>query len=119
MPTEDHFVAARSFIPNALFHFINILPDTNEKITKNTSVIEKEADSKAEEILKVNEIIEFSKPFENYFTDNNLRDISDKLKVEPSLILGILQYHKMVEYRKLSRYKKKVKELFPDKVMMG
>ncbi len=87
--------------------------------SKNSSVIEKEADSKAEEILKVNEIIGFSKPFENYFTDNNLRDISDKLRVEPSLILGVLQYHGLVDYRKLSRYKKKVKELFPENVMMG
>ena len=87
--------------------------------SKNTSVIEKEADSKAEEILKVKDIIEYSKPFRNYFTDNNLRDISDKLKVEPSLILGILQYHGLVDYRKLSRYKRKVREMFPENVMMG
>lgn len=87
--------------------------------SKNISEIEKEADSKAEEILKVKDVIEYSKPFIKYFTDKNLRDISDKLRIEPSLILGILQYHKMVDYRKLSRYKKKVKELFPDKVMMG
>lgn len=87
--------------------------------SKNTSVIEKEADSKAEEILKVKDIIQYSEPFKNYFTDKNLRDISDKLRIEPSLILGILQYHKMVDYRKLNRYKKKVRDLFLDKVMMG
>ncbi|MEA1911167.1 MAG: ImmA/IrrE family metallo-endopeptidase, partial [Spirochaetota bacterium] len=87
--------------------------------SNNVSPLEKEADSKAEEILKVNDVIEYSKPFKNYFTDKNLRDISEKLRIEPSLILGILQYYKMIDYRKLSRYKKKVKVLFPAKVVMG
>ncbi len=88
---------------------------------KDTSIskIEKEADSKAEEILKVKEIIELSKPFINYFTDATLLNISNKLKIEVSVILGILQHNGYVEYKKLSRYKKKVKDLFPQNILVG
>lgn len=87
--------------------------------TTETNQIEKEADKKSEEILKVKEIIKYSEPYVHYFSEVILREIADKLNIDAALILGILQYHKLIDYRKLARYKKKVLELFPEEVVMG
>lgn len=87
--------------------------------TKQAGTIEQEADLLAEEILRVDEIIHLSSPFLKYFSDQNLREISEELHMDPSLVLGILQYHGYVDYRKLNKYKRKVKGVFPREIMMG
>jgi hypothetical protein len=87
--------------------------------TKQAGTIEQEADSLAEKILRVNDIIRLSSPFIKYFSDQNLREISEELRMDSSLVLGILQYHGYVDYRKLNKYKRKVKGFFPREIVMG
>ena len=78
-----------------------------------------EADETAEEILRVKEIEFEARPFVKYFSEDKLNSISNKLHIEQSVILGVLQYKKMVDYRKLNKYKKKVVEQFPQNIMFG
>ncbi len=85
----------------------------------NTSKIEKEADSAAEKMLKIKEILRLATPYRKYLSEVNLRNISRQLNIEISVILGILQHYKFVDYRKLNKFKTKVMPLFPAEVMMG
>lgn len=80
---------------------------------------EQEADKKAEEILRVDEIISEAKQYTNYFSEAKFNSIAEKLKIEQSVILGILQHNGLVDYRKLNKYKKKVVELFPKEILLG
>ena len=80
---------------------------------------EKEADQKAEEILRVEEIVTNSLPYTKYFSEIKLNLIAERLHVEQSVILGILQHKGLVEYRKLNKYKRKVIELIPGEIVFG
>lgn len=81
--------------------------------------LEKQADEKAEDILKVNEIIKESLQYIRYFSEEKLNNLSIKLNIEQSVILGVLQYKGYVGYRRLNKYKTKVKYLFPTEVNFG
>ncbi|MDH5716604.1 MAG: HigA family addiction module antitoxin [Spirochaetia bacterium] len=93
--------------------FLDNLDETAE------NKIEKEADSLASEWLKTKQILKLAKPYENYLSEHRLNEISQKVSVETSLVLGILQYHDMVDYRKLTKYKKPVKPLIPKEYIKG
>lgn len=80
---------------------------------------EKEADAKAEEMLRVGEIFQKAQPYLNYFSEIKLKEIADELQIEESVILGVLQYKGHVDYRKLNKYKKKVLPLIPKELVMG
>lgn len=84
-----------------------------------TSEQEKEADIKAEEILRVDEILTESQQYTNYLSEVKLNTIADKLRIEQSVILGVLQHKGLVDYRKLNKFKKKVVELFPEEIVFG
>ena len=81
--------------------------------------IEIEADKKAEDILRVEEIINEVQPYIKYFSEIKLNSIAEKLKIEQSVILGVLQHKKLIDYRKLNKYKRKVVELFQKDVVIG
>lgn len=109
-------------IAHVILHLLEIkkrcfLDDLKEGEAESTQ--EKMADTKAEEMLRVKEIVAEAKPYLNYFSEEKLISISEKLHIELSLILGVLQYKKLVDYRKLNKYKKKVVELFPKKIVFG
>ncbi|MDC7219445.1 MAG: helix-turn-helix domain-containing protein [Spirochaetales bacterium] len=96
-------------------YFIDDLKDGD-----NTATEEKEADEKAEEMLRVNEILNLSQPRTKYFSEAKLKTISEKLKIEESLVLGILQFLRIIDYRSaLNKLKKKVKDMFPDDLIIG
>jgi HTH-type transcriptional regulator / antitoxin HigA len=84
-----------------------------------TSEQEKEADQKAEKILRVEEILTISQPYTKYFSEEKLKFIAKKLQIEQSVIVGVLQHKGLVDYRKLNRYKTKVVELFPKRLVLG
>lgn len=80
---------------------------------------EKEADQKAEEILRVTEIVTEATPYAKYLSEAKLNSIAEKLRIEQSVILGVLQHKGLVEYRKLHAYKRNVVELFPRELVFG
>ena len=112
-------------LSHEIAHVIRHLPKSAAKCflddldTKKSTDIEKDADEYTEQILRVDEIMRLAAPHFHYFSNQNLIDISTTLKIEPSLVLGILQYHGYVEYRKLNTHKRKVKELIPAKYLKG
>ena len=87
--------------------------------SENTTKKEKEADAEAEKMLHIREILKSVELNSKYVSELNLRKISGQLDIEISVILGILQHHGIVDYRKLNKFKTKVKPLFPSEVMMG
>ncbi len=109
-------------IAHLLLHFEKstdgfFLDDVTEKEKK--SQLEREADEKAESILNVRKILELATPYRNYLSEVKLKEMAAQLSIEISLLLGILQFHGYVDYRKLNRYKKPVKELFPPSLIFG
>jgi HTH-type transcriptional regulator/antitoxin HigA len=83
------------------------------------SAEEQEADSAAEEFLKAEQIISSAKPFAGYLSRSRLQTISDELGIGTAVIVGILQHHKMVDYRKLNSYKEAVLERIPAEFIVG
>ena len=80
---------------------------------------EKEADIKAEELIRSSEIIHAAEPYARYLSEKRLQILSEELKIAPSVILGVLQHKGVVDYRKLGKYKVKVESLFPENVILG
>src|SRR5690606_36883300 len=93
------------------------LDDLHEGEAKD--VREQQADREAEKYLRVAEILESSRPFVSYFSESKLEELSRVLSIEKSVILGVLQHKGMVEYRKLSKFKRKVLPLIPKEVNFG
>lgn len=94
--------------------FIDDLQEREERTPQ-----EKEADSKAEEMLRVEEIIAASAPYTNYLSSARLKAISRELGIDVAVILGVLQHKGLVEYRTLNRHKTKVLEQFPQGTVKG
>ncbi|GAB6088501.1 HigA family addiction module antitoxin [Spirochaeta dissipatitropha] len=80
---------------------------------------ENEADVKAEEMLRVGEILQKSQPYLNYFSEVKLKKIAEELQIEESVILWVLHQKGHVDYRKVNKYKKKVLPLIPKELVMG
>jgi HTH-type transcriptional regulator/antitoxin HigA len=108
-------------IAHLLLHFKQsiegiFLDDLMDKTERST--LEQEADAKAEEILRVKQILASVEPFRNYISEAKLVQIASEIGIEVSLLLGILQIYGYVDYRKLNKFKKQVKVLFPRHIVM-
>ena len=113
-------------LAHELAHVIMHLPKLKDQIflddLKDGEIIneqERDADKKAEEILRTDEILQEANPYLKYFSEEKLDLIAKKLKIEHSVIVGVLQHKKLVDYRKLNKYKKKVLEQFPQNIILG
>ncbi|MES0488439.1 MAG: HigA family addiction module antitoxin [Leptospirales bacterium] len=80
---------------------------------------EKEADALAEKWMLTKEILKLAKPHAKYLSHTKLLEISATLNIEPSIIVGALQHHGIIEARKLNKYKQEVKKLIPKKYHRG
>lgn len=80
---------------------------------------EKEADSLASKWLKTAEILKLAQPYSRYLSEKRLTEICEQVGIEKSVVLGILQYHKLVDYRRLSQKKAKVSPLIPKEYVRG
>ena len=113
-------------VAHEIAHIVLHLPKLREqcflddlKDGEVTNEQEKEADQKAEEILRVEEIVREAQPYAKYFSEAKLNSIAETLQIEQSVILGVLQHKGLVDHRKLSKYKRKVVELFPEEIVFG
>jgi HTH-type transcriptional regulator / antitoxin HigA len=114
-------------LAHELAHVLLHLNSNNDKyfiddLSVREEVVEEEvqADEKAEDILKIKEILAETKPVTKYYSEVKIRAISEKLKIEKSVIVGVLQYYNHIDYRsKLNSLKKKVVELIPEKIVLG
>lgn len=86
---------------------------------KETSTLEKEADQAAEGYLRVQDIIRLATPFAHYLSESRIDLVSRQLEIDPSIIVGVLQYHGLTDYRKLNSCKRKVLVEIPGEYVVG
>ncbi|MCG8570541.1 MAG: HigA family addiction module antitoxin [Spirochaetes bacterium] len=90
---------------------LDSIDDSNKK--------EIEADQFVRKILNVDKIIDDTNPYKNYFSEQRLLAISDKYGIHPSVLVGILQFNKLVSYRSLNQYKKNIMDKIPESYIKG
>ncbi|HOQ12914.1 MAG TPA: HigA family addiction module antitoxin [Spirochaetota bacterium] len=81
--------------------------------------LEKEADSYARRVFWVDEILKQASHYKKYFTEARLLEISNSLKIHPSVVLGIIQFNGLVDYRTLPRYRTAFWELINKEFIKG
>lgn len=80
----------------------------------DNSIVEREADDFALKLLKKEEIITY---FDNYkrIYEDDIRKCSKYININPSIIVGILQYQNILSYKYHNKLKRKVSNLIPEK----
>ena len=117
--TDNFWFVLSHEISHILLHFNNLkephLDNLDQKPEEETEV---EADAKASEILRSNEIVNLGTPYSKYLAETRLVEIAGKTEVSPALVVGILQHNKVIDYRRFSKYKTPVlKEIDKDYII--
>ena len=106
-------------IAHVLYHLNNknnCFIDDLDKKSNDTQEIQ--ANKIAEQYLKTDKIVKEALPYKNYFSEVRLIQLSEKFNIHPSLVVGILQYYGIVDYRKLNRHKIKIIDKIPNKYIV-
>jgi HTH-type transcriptional regulator/antitoxin HigA len=81
---------------------------------------EAEADDFCRKVFGVENLIKSAGPYSNYFTEARLREIAKNAGLEPSIVLGILQFSGMVSYRSpMNKLKASVLKDIPEEFFRG
>lgn len=80
---------------------------------------EAEADRETGQSLKVNEIIAKAKPYKTYFTEARLNEIARDVSLSPSVVIGILHHHKVIEWRTLAKVRQSALRYIPVEYIKG
>jgi HTH-type transcriptional regulator / antitoxin HigA len=80
---------------------------------------EAQADALAGELLRAKILIDAAEPYKGYMSEIRLKQVSQFAGLNTSVALGILQYHGIVDYRTLNRFKQTVLEKIPGKYLKG
>lgn len=98
-------------IAHILMHFKNKNMSFIDNLDDESNDIELQADNFASDKLKTNKILKyFTSP---YITKVKIEQCSRELKINPSIIVGILQHHKRLSPRNLNGFKIKADEFIP------
>jgi len=76
---------------------------------------EEEANKFAEKMLKTDRILKYFEPFRKYISQKRVLNGADELKINPAIVVGVLQHYGWLSRRNLNRYKTSVSELIPVK----
>jgi len=108
-------------IAHILLHFNDetncFIDNLDEKSTDDLKEIEADKFTKA--IFNEDKILQLSKNYSHYLTKERLKKISNLCGIDISIILGILQYNGIINYRVFNKYKKKVSEFIPINYVKG
>lgn len=67
--------------------------------------VEKEADNFAAGMLQADEILAYFEPLKKYISKIRVMDCAQRLKVNPAIVVGVLQHYGMLSRRNLNRFK--------------
>lgn len=113
------FVLAHE-IAHVLLHYSELTRGYLDNMdTEAGSKIEEEADNKANELLKARYIVEEGKKYSKYLSHARLIDISNHVNISIPLVVGILQYNKIIDWKKFSKLKQTVKDKIPEHLLVG
>lgn len=87
--------------------FIDDISETPEKGKEET------ANQLASNILKMQEILEYFRPFKKYISEFRVLNCAKELQINPAIVVGTLQHHGFLSHRNLNRLKPKVSEFIP------
>lgn len=82
---------------------------------EGSETVEIEANEYASNYLKVEQILEYFKPFEKYVSEYRVLSCSEELKICPSLIVGVLKHYKILSWNRLNQFKIAVSDFIPKK----
>jgi len=71
----------------------------------NISKQEKEADAFAGKLLGIQDLLVKAEPFRHYLSEARLLELARSCSMHPSVVLGMLQYHGLTDYRSLPRHR--------------
>ena len=103
-------------IAHILYHNLDDEKPFIDNLTDlSNNEIEVEANNIAGEWLKRDQILDYFKGSYGYISEVKVNDCSEKLRIHPALVVGILQHYGKLSRKNLNRFKKKVGELIPEK----
>jgi HTH-type transcriptional regulator / antitoxin HigA len=74
---------------------------------------EKEADIYAAKLLRVDDILAAAEPYAKYMTEARLMEIAKSVGIDASVVLGILQHNRVLDYRSLPQFRRTVLDQIP------
>lgn len=107
-------------VAHEIGHILLHIKDENDafiddlKIEDN-SLLEKEANEFAAEVLQTNKILNFFSMYKHYTSAYRVKQASEKLNIHPAVIVGILKYHKILAYNRLNQLNETVSDKIPKK----
>ena len=82
---------------------------------KDSSNLEKDADDFAEEILKVEQILDYFEGYKHYTSEYRIEEAADELNIHPAIIVGILKYYGILMYNRLNHLNEPISNKIPKK----
>ena len=79
---------------------------------------ENEANEFAEKILRINAILDYFSEYQHYTSAFRVKEAVDELKIDPSIIVGILKYYNVLAYNRLNQFTKTVSDKIPKKYVV-
>ncbi|VAX34646.1 Antitoxin HigA / unknown domain [hydrothermal vent metagenome] len=76
---------------------------------------EEEANKFAEKILKADKVLQYFEPLRKYISQKRVLNGADELRINPAIVVGMLQHHGWLSRRNLNRYKTSVSDIIPAK----
>lgn len=108
-------------IIHVLFHIKNKKDCYLDNLDDRTNISEQEmeADNKTQELFNTDAIINKGKAFKSRFTEDRLNQIAEEVSLCPSMVIGILHHHKVLDYRVLAKIKTTITDKIPEKYFKG
>lgn len=107
-------------VAHEIGHIIKHIRSDNDMFVDDLKIeaksqMEKEANDFAAKILKVKEILEYFTEYKHYTSAFRVDEGAEELKIDPSIITGVLKHNGILSYNRLNQYNKKVSDKIPKK----
>lgn len=93
--------------------------DDTTKGKKATSKEEKEANNMASDLLLLDKIFDYFDNDFGYITEEKVLSFSEKFKLHPSILVGMLAFNKKTSYSNTHRFKESMQDKIPSKYIAG
>jgi len=108
-------------VAHEIAHILLHLKNKDDYFLDNLEMLEtdkeREANQLASRMIKSESVLKWFKPFRQYVSEPRVLLCAQELQIHPSVIVGILQHHKMLDRRNLNKFKTSISERIPSKCL--